>query len=133
VRQALDVSERRASRTLGQHRSTQRKFPQGREDEARLTDDIIELARKYGRYGYRQVTALLKEVGWCVNHKRVERRALSRHRSERQWRAAARGAEGPAEAEETPPSLAERRLPRPAPAGAAEPCLVLRLRPGPHP
>jgi transposase InsO family protein len=73
VRQALGVSERRACRTLGQHRSTQRKSPRGRDDEAQLTEDIVELARKYGRYGYRQVTALLNEAGWCVNHKRVER------------------------------------------------------------
>ena len=67
------MSERRACRTLGQHRSTQRKVPQGRADEERLTDDIIELADKYGRYGYRMVTALLNNAGWCVNHKRVER------------------------------------------------------------
>ena len=52
VRQELGVSERRACRTLGQHRSTQRKVPQGRADEERLTDDIIELADQYGRYGY---------------------------------------------------------------------------------
>lgn len=58
---------------LGQHRSTQRKVPAGRSDEGRLTDDIIELAREYGRYGYRQITALLNQAGWCVNHKRVER------------------------------------------------------------
>ena len=38
------MSERRACRTLGQHRSTQRKVPQGCADEERLTDDIIELA-----------------------------------------------------------------------------------------
>jgi transposase InsO family protein len=67
------VSERRACRALGQHRSTQRKVPQGRADEARLTDDIIELADQYGRYGYRMVTGLLNNAGWCVNHKRVER------------------------------------------------------------
>ncbi|PKH44969.1 IS3 family transposase [Dehalococcoides mccartyi] len=35
--------------------------------------DIIELASKYGRYGYRRITALLNERGWRVNHKRVER------------------------------------------------------------
>ena len=66
----------RASRlawVLGQHRSTQRKVPQGRADEERLTDDIIELAREYGRYGYRMVTGLLNNAGWHVNHKRVER------------------------------------------------------------
>ena len=67
------MSERRACRTLGQHRSTQRKVPQGRADEERLTDDIIELADQYGRYGYRMVTGLLNNAGWCVNHKRVER------------------------------------------------------------
>jgi len=39
-----------------------------------LTEDVVELARKYGRYGYRQVTTLLNEAGWCVNHKRVWRR-----------------------------------------------------------
>jgi hypothetical protein len=46
--------------TLGQHRSTQRKVPRGRDDERRLTADIIELARQYGRYGYRKVAALLR-------------------------------------------------------------------------
>jgi putative transposase len=73
VRQTLGVSERRACRTLGQHRSTQRKVPRGRPDEDRLTADIIELATQYGRYGYRPVTALLNQAGWHVNHKRVER------------------------------------------------------------
>jgi len=38
-----------------------------------LTARIIELATQYGRYGYRRVTALLKEESWLVNHKRVER------------------------------------------------------------
>jgi putative transposase len=28
---------------------------------------------KYGRYGYRRVTALLRAECWKVNHKRVER------------------------------------------------------------
>ncbi len=34
---------------------------------------IIELATRYGRYGYRRITALLRQEGWKVNHKRVER------------------------------------------------------------
>ena len=67
------MSERRACHALGQHRSTQRKVPQGRADEERLTDDIIELTAQYGRYGYRMVTGLLNNAGWHVNHKRVER------------------------------------------------------------
>jgi putative transposase len=73
VRQTLGVSERRACRTLGQHRSTQRKVPQGRSDEERLTNDILTLVETYGRYGYRMVTGLLNNAGWHVNHKRVER------------------------------------------------------------
>ena len=38
-----------------------------------MTADIIELARQYGRYGYRRITALLRSAGWMVNKKRVER------------------------------------------------------------
>ncbi len=69
----LDVSERRACRALGQHRSTQRKVPRGQPDEVQLTADLIELARRYGRYGYRKISALLKASSWLVNDKRVER------------------------------------------------------------
>ncbi|EIM28572.1 integrase family protein [Microvirga lotononidis] len=68
------MSERRVCRVLGQHRSTQRRIPQGRDDEARLTADIIALARRYGRYGYRKIAELLRSTaGWVVNDKRVER------------------------------------------------------------
>ena len=69
----MPVSERRVCRVLGQHRSTQRKAPRGADDESALTEDIIALARQYGRYGYRRVTALLREAGWHVSFKRVER------------------------------------------------------------
>ncbi len=69
----LPVSERRARAALGQHRSTQREAPRGRDDKERLIADIVELARQYGRYGYRKVTALLRDAGWLVNDKRVER------------------------------------------------------------
>ena len=59
---------------LGQHRSTQRRIPQGRDDEERLTTDIIALARQYGRYGYRKIAELLRSTAGCVvNDKRVER------------------------------------------------------------
>ena len=70
---ALGVPERRACRVLGQHRSTQRKPPSPPDDEAGLTADIIALATRYGRYGYRRITALLRHAGWQVNRKRVER------------------------------------------------------------
>lgn len=59
---------------LGQHRSTQRRIPCGRDDEERLIADIVELVRCYGRYGYRKIAALLRSTaGWVVNDKRVER------------------------------------------------------------
>jgi len=68
------VSERRICQALGQHRSTQRRRPKGRDDEGQLTEDIVELARRYGRYGYRRIAALLRsQAGWVVNDKRVER------------------------------------------------------------
>ncbi|HEU0149969.1 MAG TPA: IS3 family transposase [Bradyrhizobium sp.] len=73
VRRELGVSERRACAALGQHRSTQRKVPSGRDDEERLSADIVELARQYGRYGYRKIAELLRRAGWLVNDKRVER------------------------------------------------------------
>ena len=43
---------------LGQHRSTQRHIPKGRADEDRLVADMIELARQFGRYGYRRIAAV---------------------------------------------------------------------------
>ena len=69
----FSVSERFAYKVLGQHRSTQRKKPHGRTDEDALTADIIRLASRYGRYGYRRITAMLRSEGWTVNAKRVER------------------------------------------------------------
>lgn len=67
------MSERRACRVVGQCRATQQYVPTQTDDEDRLRTRIIELAREYGRYGYRRITALLHREGWQVNHKRVER------------------------------------------------------------
>jgi hypothetical protein len=36
------------------------------DDQAALTGDIVELARRYGRSGYRRITALLRHAGWSV-------------------------------------------------------------------
>lgn len=58
---------------LGQPVSTQRHVSAVRDDEEPLRDRIIELATQYGRYGYRKITAMLRQEGWRVNHKRVER------------------------------------------------------------
>jgi transposase InsO family protein len=73
VRQKFDVSERRACQVLHQPRATQRREAQIPEDEPRLVARMTELAQRYGRYGYRRISALLRMEGWCVNHKRVER------------------------------------------------------------
>jgi hypothetical protein len=107
------ASERFACRVLGQHRSTQRKVPRGRADEDALTADIIALASQYGRYGYRRITALLREAGWAVNVKRVERRAIVRHWFEDNGERRREGAQGSAEATEKEPALAQRRVLRP--------------------
>lgn len=48
-------------------------MPVGRPDEDLLVADMIELARQYGRYGYRRIAVLLRDAGWQVNDKRVER------------------------------------------------------------
>jgi transposase InsO family protein len=50
-----------------------RRTPKTPEDETALVADIVELARTYGRYGYRRINALLRAAGWLVNVKRVER------------------------------------------------------------
>jgi len=42
-------------------------------EEERLAARVIALATQYGRYGYRRITALLKEEEWQVNHKKIER------------------------------------------------------------
>jgi len=76
VKQVLKVlrfSERRVCRAIGQPRSTQKYEPITSEFRERLTARIIELASKFGRYGYPRITGLLKNEGWVINHKRVER------------------------------------------------------------
>ena len=67
------MSERRACRVVGQARATERYVPRESPDEQALLSRIVALATRFGRYGYRRITALLKQEGWRVNHKRVER------------------------------------------------------------
>jgi len=58
---------------IGQPRSSQRYEEISKDDENALRSDIVKLATQYGRYGYRRITAMLRQTGWQVNHKRVER------------------------------------------------------------
>lgn len=73
AQQKLGISERRACKALGQSLGNQRREAIRQNDEDALRADIIRLARLYGRYGYKRITALLRASGWIVNHKRVER------------------------------------------------------------
>ena len=72
TRQKLNTSERRTCFVLGLSRSSLRyQAKPTSDDELRLA--MIRLAKQYGRYGYRKVTALLRMEGWRVNHKKIER------------------------------------------------------------
>lgn len=67
------LSERRACRITGQHRSTQRRVPvRGRDDDA-LRMELRVFSRGHPRWGYRKAWATLRQGGWTVNRKHVQR------------------------------------------------------------
>lgn len=71
VMKELKVSERRACKTIGQIRSTQRYEPLPNPAQEKLEARVIALASEYGRYGYRQITDLLNLEGFEVGKDRV--------------------------------------------------------------
>jgi putative transposase len=74
IQERHGFSERRACRLVGQPRSTQRRsIPVVPDEEERIRARLRALARERPRYGYRRMTALLREEGFCVNHKRIQR------------------------------------------------------------
>jgi putative transposase len=72
LRAAYRVSERRACRATGFHRSTQR-YRARRDPQVELRMRLKELAAARVRYGYRRLHVLLRREGWPVNAKRVHR------------------------------------------------------------
>ena len=60
------MSERRACKVIGQARTTQRYQLKTNFKKEALRDRITDLVEDYGRYGYRQITNLLKNEGWKV-------------------------------------------------------------------
>jgi transposase InsO family protein len=67
-------SQRRACRLVDQPRSTQRYCPKAPTQKARrLRKRILQLARKFPRYGHRRLTAELRRGGASVNRKFVRR------------------------------------------------------------
>src|SRR5690349_22740717 len=73
LRDRLDVSERWACRVVGQHRSTQRYGPASAGDNQPLRARLRQISAERPRWGYRRAHTLLREDGWDVNRKRVQR------------------------------------------------------------
>lgn len=73
VVERLGVSQRRACRVIEQDRSTQRYCVKETLYNKAIRKRVIELATQYGRYGYRNITALMRREGFRINHKRVWR------------------------------------------------------------
>jgi len=69
----MELSERRACGVLAQPRMTQRYKPKQPDRDKPLVAAMKRLAGKHPRYGYRFITAKLRQDGWQVNHKRVQR------------------------------------------------------------
>ena len=88
----FEISERRACRITGQHRSTQRRGerPAGRDEW--LRSRLRQISRGHPRWGYRRAWGHLREEGHVVNRKRVQRlwreeglRVPPRRRKRRRW------------------------------------------------
>ena len=73
LRDRLGVSERWACRVVGQHRSTQRHEPKAAEDDAALRAELRAFSVERPRWGYRRAHHHLRQLGWSVNRKRVQR------------------------------------------------------------
>ncbi len=67
------ISERRACQLLDLHRSTKRYRPVSKVEDERLIKAMNELAERHPRWGYRAIGQLLKDRGFVVNSKRLER------------------------------------------------------------
>jgi transposase InsO family protein len=70
--QHRDLSERHGLRIMGMSASALRYRPQP-ERNATLRTQIVQLAQRHRRYGAEMIQLKLRQAGWKVNHKRVER------------------------------------------------------------
>lgn len=74
LQQRFGVSERRACKVTGQHRSTQRCTPRPpRADDAKLRRRLRQIARAHPRWGWRKAHDILVREGWTLNRKRTHR------------------------------------------------------------
>ena len=69
---AYEMSERRASRLVGQDRSSLR-YRSRRPDDAPLRERLKALAAERRRFGYRRLHVLIRREGLLVNRKKVQR------------------------------------------------------------
>jgi putative transposase len=74
LQKRLSLSERRACRIAGQHRSTQRhRLTRRCERDDGLRSHLCELSRQHPRWGYRRAWAHLREQGVEANRKKIQR------------------------------------------------------------
>jgi putative transposase len=72
LQQRFGVSERRACRVVGQHRSTQRKpAVEPSSVEQAVRERLRQIAAAKPRWGWRKAYWVLRAEGRVVNHKRV--------------------------------------------------------------
>jgi putative transposase len=74
LQRVLGLSERWACRIVGQHRSTQRHQPIEPDRDRALRAELRRLSRAHPRWGYRRAHAVLREQGWEINRKAIQRR-----------------------------------------------------------
>jgi putative transposase len=72
-RERFGMSQRRACRVVGQHRSTQRREPARADVDRDLRTWLREFARAHPRWGYRRAHAVLVREGHRLNRKKVQR------------------------------------------------------------
>lgn len=74
LQERLSVSERWACRIAGQHRSTQRHEPlRCRDRDDGLRERLRLLSRQHPRWGYRLAWGAVRDEGWQVNRKKIQR------------------------------------------------------------
>jgi len=68
------LSERRACLITGQHRSTQRHRPRRDGDrDGALRERLRKLSAEHPRWGYRLAWGRVRDEGWAVNRKKIQR------------------------------------------------------------
>jgi len=74
LRERFGVSERRACKVVGQHRSTQRLDEATiDEEEQRLRAWLRAFSTRRPRWGWRRAWVQARQEGWDVNRKRIQR------------------------------------------------------------